>query len=192
MAEIAGHAGERRGNRWRIPIWGGAAALLLTPLVAMQFSRQWSWDLSDFVIFGVMLASACGTYELGARTSGSGAYRAAVGIAVAAAFVLVWMNLAVGIIGNEDNPANLMFGGVLAVGFIGALLARFRPRGMALALVATAIAQALVGAIALLSGLGSHLPLAALFGALWLTSARLFRKAGQEMAPAGASASRTT
>ena len=28
----------------------------------------------------------------------------------------IWMNLAVGIIGNEENPANLVYSGVLAVG----------------------------------------------------------------------------
>jgi hypothetical protein len=91
-----------------------------------------------------MLAVACGTYELAARMTGNSAYRAAVGVAVAAAFILVWMNLAVGIIGTEDNPANLMYGGVLAVGIIGALIARFQPDGMARALFATALAQALV------------------------------------------------
>jgi len=185
MAEIAGHAGERGGNRWRIAIWGGAAALLSTPLVAMQFSSQWDWGREDFIIFGGMLAAACGTYELGARASGNGAYRAAVGLAVATAFVLVWMNLAVGIIGNEDNPANLMFGGVLAVGFIGALLAGFQPRGMALALVATAVAQVLVAVIAMSSGLGAPLLLCALYAALWLTSAALFRKAAEDQAHAG-------
>ncbi len=51
------------------------------------------------------------------------AYRFAVGVALAAAFLLVWMNLAVGLIGSEDNPANLMYFGVLAVGFIGAIIA---------------------------------------------------------------------
>src|SRR5688572_8042949 len=58
-------------------------------------------------------------------------YRFAVGVALAAALFLVWMNLAVGLIGTEDNPANLLYGGVLAVGIIGAIIARFRPHGMA-------------------------------------------------------------
>ena len=61
------------------------------------------------------VAAACGTCELAARMTGNSAYRAAVGVAVAAAFILVWMNLAVGIIGTEDNPAKLMYGGVLPV-----------------------------------------------------------------------------
>ena len=90
------------------------------------------------------------------------------------------MNLAVGIIGNENNPANLMHGGVLSVGIIGAIVARLQPLGMAHALVATALAQALVAVIALIIGLGNTLILTGLFVALWLTSAWLFRKAARE------------
>lgn len=188
MAGSTGHAGVREGNRWRIAIWGFAALLLLTPLVAMQFSKQVVWGREDFVIFGVMLAAACGAYELGARASGNGAYRAATGLAIVTAFVLVWMNLAVGIIGNEENPANLMFGGVLAVGFIGALVARFEARGMAVALVATAVAQALVAAVALVARLEPPriLVLTGLYVALWLASAGLFRRAAGAQAPEGA------
>ena len=91
-------------------------------------------------------------YELAARKTGNIAYRAAVGVALAAALLLVWINLAVGIIGNEDNPANLMYIGVLAVGTIGAIIARFQPHGMARALFATALAQGLVVVIALIAG----------------------------------------
>lgn len=89
------------------------------------------------------------------------------------------MNLAVGIIGNEDNPANLMYGGVLAVAAIGAVVAGFRPRGMARALAATALAQALVALIAMIAGLGYTFILTGFFVALWLTSARLFRQAAR-------------
>jgi hypothetical protein len=116
---------------------------------------------------------------------GAGAYRAAVAVALAAAFGLVWINLAVGIIGTEDNPANLLYAGVLAVGIVGAVLARGRPEGMARALFATALAQAGAGAAAAIAGWGHPasppLELALLnggFAALWLASAWLFRKAG--------------
>jgi hypothetical protein len=175
-------------------MWGMAAFLLLLPLVAMQFTKVVNWDETDFIVFGAMLAIACGTCELAARMTGNTAYRAAVGLAVVAAFILVWINLAVGIIGAEDNPANLMYGGVLAVGIIGAIIARFQPLGMARALSATALAQALVGVIALIAGPGSRAPsfpeaivfLTGFFAALWLVSARLFRKAAREQTPAGA------
>ena len=170
---------ENAENRWRLAIWGAAALLLLLPLVAMQFTKEVNWTLSDFAVFGTMLVVACGTYELAARTTTNSPYRAAVGVAVVAAFILVWINLAVGIIGNEGNAANLMYGGVLAVGIIGAIIARARPHGMARTLVAMALAQALVAAIALVAGLGNTLILTVVFIALWLISAQLFRKAAQ-------------
>jgi hypothetical protein len=166
-------------------VWGGAALLMLLPLVAMQFTKEVAWRPFDFIVAGFMLLAACGTCELGARMSSSTAYRAAIGIAVGAGFLLVWINLAVGIIGTEDDPANLMFGGVLMVGAAGAFVARFKPQGMARALVATAVAQALVALIALVAGLGLEAAaLSAFFTALWLASAGLFRRAAREQTPA--------
>lgn len=175
-----------RGNYWRIAAWSAAAFLLLLPLVAMQFTDEVNWTTADFVVFGAMLACAGGAFELAARMTRNTAYRAAVGVALAAAFLLVWANGAVGIIGSEDNPANLMFGGVLAVGLLGAAVARFRPQGMARALVVTALAQALVAVVAAVAGMGYIFVATAFFGALWLGSAWLFRRAALEPAAAGA------
>ena len=181
------------GRSWRFAPWVIAALMLLLPLLAMQFTDEVAWDETDFAIIGLMLLGACGVYELAARSTRNTAYRAAVGVAVVAAFILIWMNLAVGIIGSEDNPANLMYVGVLAVGIVGAVIVRFEAPGMARALTATALAQALVGAVALVARLGStgaNWPgaivfLTGLFGALWLLSAWLFRKAAREQASAG-------
>ena len=121
------------------------------------------------------------------------AYRSAIGLALLTAFILVWVNGAVGIIGSENNPANLMYFGVLAVGIIGAVIARFQPRGMTRALFATALAQSLVAAIALVAGLGMPwsppleiVLLNGFFVALWVASARLFRSALRQQPPAGA------
>ncbi|MEE9166159.1 MAG: hypothetical protein V3U24_01645 [Candidatus Neomarinimicrobiota bacterium] len=170
------------------------AFILLLPLLAMQFTDEVVWDLADFAVAGVLVFGAGLTYELIARKAGNIPYRAAVGVAVAAALLLVWMNLAVGIIGNEENPANLMYIGVLAVGIVGSLIARFEPNGMARAMFATALAQALVAVIALIAGLGSMGPiwprdiliLTGFFAALWVGSALLFRKAARKESPAGA------
>jgi O-antigen/teichoic acid export membrane protein len=108
-------------------------------------------------------------------------YRSAIGVALAAAFILVWLSLGVGIIGKDGDPANLMYFGVLAVGIIGAIIARLQPHGMARALFATALAQALVAAIALIAGLGlpwsgpaEILVLNGFFIALFVGSAWLF------------------
>ena len=84
--------------------------------------------------------------------TGNTRYRFAVGVALAAALILVWLSLGVGIIGRDGDPANLMYFGVLAVGITGALIARFRPHGMARALFATALAQTSVAVIALIAG----------------------------------------
>jgi hypothetical protein len=114
------------------------------------------------------------------------AYRFAVGVALATACILVWLSLGVGIIGKDGDPANLMYFGVLAVGMVGALIARLRPRGMALALYVTALAQAVVAAIALIAGLG--LPwsgpaeivlLNAFFVGMFAGSGWLFRRAAR-------------
>ena len=194
MARGTKDGGGRRGSRWRIAAWAAAALILLLPLFAMQVTDQIVWDVADFAIFGALLVGVGVTYELAARRTRNAAYRSAVGVALAAAFILVWVNSAVGLIGTERDHANLMYGGVLAVGIIGAIIARFQPHGMARALFATALAQALVAVIALIAGFGSAGPAWPLdilistgfLAALWLLSAWLFRNAARKGPPAGA------
>jgi uncharacterized membrane protein len=77
-----------------------------------------------------------------------------------------------------------MYFGVLVVGAIGALVAQFRAGGMARALLAMAIAQALVPVIALLIGTPDFAPgvvpvfaLNAVFVMLFVGAALLFRRA---------------
>jgi len=167
----------------RLSVWAVVVALiLLIPLVAMQFTEEVNWDLFDFAFMGTLLFGSALTYELIARKMSNVAYRAAVGVAVVTAVLLVWINGAVGIIG--DGPVNLMYFGVLAVGLIGALIARFRPRGMARALFATALAQFLVPVIALIIWKPDFAPgvlkvfgLNAFFVMLFVGSALLFRRA---------------
>lgn len=111
-------------------------------------------------------------------------YQFAAGVAIAAALILVWLSLGVGIIGRDGDPANLMYFGVLAVGVIGSFIARFRPGGMSRALFATALVQTSVATIALTARLGypwsGLLELTVLNGffiALFVGSAWLFRRA---------------
>ena len=113
-------------------------------------------------------------------------YRYAMAVALTAASLLIWLSLGVGIIGRDGDPANRMYFGVLAVGIIGAAMARFRPHGMAVALLATALAQALVAAIALGAELGlpwsgpaEILLLNGFFVASFAASAWLFRRAAR-------------
>lgn len=174
----------RSGIPWRIVGWGAAALVLLHPLVAMRFTDDVNWDAADFVLLGALLGGGGLVLELALRRSGDAAYRTAAGVALAAAVFLVWINGAVGVIGSEREDANTLYGGVLAVGLLGAIVARFRPAGMARAMVATALAQASVPPIAAalwpdVTAVRSAevLALTGLFAATWLLSAWLFRKA---------------
>jgi len=168
-------------NRNILLIALATAFLLLLPLVAMQFTDQVAWGAADFVVAAALLFGTGLAYELIARKAPNTAYRAAIGGALATALLLVWTNLAVGVIGSEDNPANLMYLGVLAVLVAGALLAQFRPAGMARVLFATALAQALVAVIALVARLDpdalESVMVNGFFVALWAASAWLFRRA---------------
>lgn len=166
-------------DRWKIAVWAAAIALWLTPLIAMQFTSEVVWDAFDFPVFGAMLLTVCGLLEVATRMSHNLFYRLGFGLALVAGFVLVWMNLAVGIIGSEDNPANLMYAAVLAIGAAGVVLARLRPNGMAIALIVMAVAQGLVSATAVLSGYFT-VPLDAGFIAVWLLSAWLFHTAARQ------------
>ena len=166
----------RRTNRRRVVCWGAAGLLLLVPLAAMRFTDEVAWTASDFLFAAIVFATVGGTFELALRLSPSPFYRAGVGAALAASFVIVWANGAVGMIGSEDDPYNLLFLGVILLALAGAFAARFRAPGMALAMAAAALAQLAVA----LGGLASD-PRGALFSAgfaaLWLLAAALFRKA---------------
>ena len=183
MTHAAGIGTGRGRNGLRPFIWGGAACLLLLPAIAMQFfpASDVHWTASDFVAMGAMLALACGLYELGAWLSRDTAYRAGFGMAVLAGFLTIWVNLAVGMLGDEGNDANAMFLGVLAIAALGAVVARLAPMGMARAMFATALAQLAVVGIATLLGSfeARELMLTACFALPWLASGQLFRSAAQ-------------
>lgn len=175
----------RRRNHWSLAIWGVAASLLVLPAVAMQFTREVDWSAGDFIFMGLMLSAACGTYEVVTRMTSNTAYRAAVAIAIVTAFLTVWVNAAVGMLGSEDNPDNLLFGGVLVIALAGAVVAWFRPRGMAVAMGTAALAQAAMTVYALVGGYAEVVALVGLFIIPWLTSAQLFRKAARQQAVIG-------
>ena len=112
------------------------------------------------------------------------AYRSALGVAIGTSLILVWLSLGVGIIGKDGDSVNLMYFGVLVIGIVNAVIERFQPDGMARALFAMAVVQALITAFALIAKLGlpwsepaELLGLNGFFIALFLGSASLFRRA---------------
>jgi hypothetical protein len=169
---------ERLGRWLRIVVWGGAVFAWLLPLAAKLLLTGMAWTTFDFALWGAMLLVAAGVCEIGLRLSGDLAYRAGMVVAVGTSFLITWSNLAVGIIGDEDNPLNQMFFGVIAIGIVGSLLARFRPRGMALAMAVTAAAQFGTAFIALAY---EHVVfvIVGVFSLGWLLAAWLFREAAR-------------
>jgi hypothetical protein len=177
---MASKANGSGGVPWRLIGWAIPIGLLTIPLI-----NKWPWTLSDFIFAGVMFAIVGGTLELAIRASGNTSYRAGAAVALGTAFLTVWINLAVGIIGNENNPLNLMFFGVIAAAIVGAIVAKFEAAGMGRAMIVAATLQGLIGVGTLLAGWGSSEPpgivklfiLIELFGGGWLLSAWLFRSA---------------
>ena len=176
----------------RLMVWAAVVAvILLIPLILTirdggVEGGGWNWTFFDFVFMGILLYGAALAYELVARKMSNSAYRAAVGLAVVTAVLLVWINAAVGIIGDDDG-VNLLYFGVLAIGAIGALIVRFKPQGMFRALFAMALAQFLVPVIALFvwppaviswaPGVAQVFILNSVFALLFVGSGLLFRRA---------------
>ncbi len=124
--------------------------ILMIPLVAMQFVEGWNWSLIDFIAAGALIFGTGLSYELISRKGSTTKYKIAAGIAIGAAFLLIWINMAVGFIGSGANLPNVMYFGVICLGMIGATVARLQPKGMAYTMFAMATAQFLVPVVALI------------------------------------------
>lgn len=180
-------AGRKRIN-WRIAGWGIVATALLLPLAAMQLTDEVNWTASDFVFAALLIGGAGLALELAVRWTGNRYYRAATGLAVAAAFLTIWSNGAVGIIGSENNDANDLFNLVPLLAAIGSALVWFRTMGLARVMLGIAIIQVLVTIAVLAMGWGERTQIwprevfysAGGFGGLWLASAWLFSRAARD------------
>lgn len=146
------------------------------------------WSLSDFVFAGALLSGFGGAVWFVARGPRDVAYRLAVGVALGAALLMVWVTGAVGIVGSEQHAANGLYFLALGVGLIAAALARFRPRGMEFAVGGVAFATALIGVAAVFMGWGheaARYPLDVLGGsfllaAMFSAAAYLFARSARE------------
>lgn len=172
--------------------------LLLIPFAAMRFTDEVRWTALDFIVAGALISGTGLAYVFLTERSVSLFYRAGAALALGTGLAMTWVNLAVGIIGAETDPANRLYTAVVVVGIVGACVARFRAAGMARALLVTAIAQALVPIVALALGhpspdvpgatraIVTMFALSECLAALFCGSAWLFRRA----VPPGSSAGR--
>jgi len=179
----------RARNPWRIVLWAAPAGLLATPAVMMlREAEGWLWSPLDFMLGALLLFGSTAVIDLAVRKGGSTVYRLGAALAVLVLLLLVWVNLAVGVIGDQDNPANLLFVGVILVAVAGAVVARFEARGMARAMAGASAATVAIAAAVAIFGWGTREPpgtlgLVALIGgfaAIWGMSAALFAKAARD------------
>ena len=157
----------------------GALAVLMVPLVASRVVEGWKWSAGSFVFVYVLFFGTGMVYAVIARKMGAWSYKAGVGVALVTGFALGWSNMVH--VADSENPANLVYYSVLAVGGVGAWLARLDARGLARTLFAMAATLALI-AVMLPSGappyLARNMALGhGVFVALFTASGLLFRHA---------------
>lgn len=86
---------------WRRCLWSLALLLLAAPWLAMHFSEAVRWSASDFVVFGLLLGSAGLLMEGLVRVRRERRFVLTALLLVGGGFLLVWVELAVGIIGGS-------------------------------------------------------------------------------------------
>tara|TARA_R110000772_G_scaffold153478_1_gene264492 strand:- start:8 stop:292 length:285 start_codon:yes stop_codon:yes gene_type:complete len=76
------------------------AVILLIPLIAMRFTDEVNWALSDFIVAGALLIGTGLLLDFILRKVTSIKYRVAISAVVLIALLLLWAELAVGIFGT--------------------------------------------------------------------------------------------
>lgn len=167
-----------------IPGVGAITLLILSiPFIAMQFTPEVDWSFGDFVIMGILIFGTGSAYVLLTRYTPNVIQRAAYGAAIGTTFLLVWANLAVGLIGAGPNAGNLMYIGVVAVVLVGTFLSKFTAKGMEWVMMGAAFSLILLAVVALLANMQSYagssveeiIAVNAFFMFLYLIAALLFR-----------------
>lgn len=182
---------DARWSGWRIARWSAAAILLATPAVMMQINSGWHWGAGAFVAFGIILGGIVSLYELTARKFASVTYGIGVTVALTTLFLVILMNIVGSITGQEEDPVNLSFFGLVLAAATGAFAARLRPDGMARAMLGTAGIQVFLGMMIATApstlntprGVVGVLLLSGFFVVLWLVSAACFWTASRGQHP---------
>ena len=118
-----------------------ALGLLLVPLAASRMIEGWNWPPRAFVAVYLLFFAAGMAYALMAKTMGAWTYKAGVGVTLVAALGLGWSTMVQ--TADSGHPERLWYLSVLAVGLIGATVARLKAPGLAVTLFAMAATLAL-------------------------------------------------
>ena len=87
-------------NKRLINVLLTTAILLLIPLIAMQFTDAVNWTLSDFIVAATLLLGTGLMCELVLRNINKLKYQIAICGALLFALIMIWVELAVGILGT--------------------------------------------------------------------------------------------
>jgi hypothetical protein len=142
---------ETRPNAYYPAIAASLSLVLILIIVVVLRTDGSPADLMALAVDGTIIIGAIVYMALNRHGK---TYRWALALALAPTFILFWAIGAVALLGPEigRNTPDLIYFGVPAVGVIGAIIAGFRPLGMARAMFAMALAV-LVLPVILVAGL---------------------------------------
>lgn len=165
-------------NGWRIAGWGSLLALLLIPALATQTTSEFKWTAIDFFFAALLLSFIGTTIELAVRFARPGAPRIGYILSGFTAFLTLWSNAAIGIIGDDDF-VNLFFFLMVLVAILAGIVARFRPSVMRWITAVLGVGQYVVGiaAISLMPGHTVEWGFLSFFALFWFTAAWCFHRA---------------
>lgn len=147
----------------------------------------------EFGLLGLFMFGLFATFRyLVRRAAGNKSYKSGVAVALLSAFLLFWVNGAVGIIGSENNDANMLYFALLVVVLAGSLVVRFEASRLRFVMGFAACAMVLIAFFALGFGMGVSGPIwpwdvvwiTLFFSGLWSLSSWFFHRALQEVARA--------
>lgn len=75
-----------------------AVIILIIPLIAMQFTSEVNWNITDFIVAGILLFGTAIVLEI--ILTKSKKHKTLLIVAIIVLILLIWMELAVGIFGS--------------------------------------------------------------------------------------------
>jgi hypothetical protein len=140
----------------------------------------------EFLLLGLFGLALFGLFRfLISRVPENRYYKYGIAVGMVTGFLLFWVNGAVGIIGSENNDANMMYLLVLLLAFLASIAFGFRPERMMWVMRGSAVAFVLIAVLALVFDVGVSGPvwpwdvvwITGFFMALLLFAAWLFEQA---------------
>lgn len=140
----------------------------------------------EFLLLGLFGLALYGLFRyLISRVPDNRSYKYAIAVSMVTGFLLFWVNGAVGIIGSENNDANMMYLFVMLGAVLASIAVGFRPKGLYWVAIISAVAFVIIAVLALVFGAGVSGPvwpwdviwITGFFVALLLFDGWLFRNA---------------